>query len=267
VRRLPPLVAGLLVLAFSAPGPVAALPTGDASVTVQSYTGNVDTTTSIAVQLLLVWPEGADHVVVTNGDGNAQTFAVADALGWQLVPLASTSPGENRTVTVTYTGPGIASVTRSDSILLDTKAPRLPVQRLFQNGKGWFLAATAEDDGAGVSGISLLGRTGAPIAGSVVCSAPLCGAQSTQAFFLRRARPRVARLTDAAGNTKAVQLVRRATRCDVADGTYPVFELADRYYDCVRAGQRCNPDDGHFWNRSAYVRCREVDGRFQVIAK
>jgi hypothetical protein len=74
-------------------------------------------------------------------------------------------------------------------------------------------------------------------------------------------------LTDAAGNTKAVQLVRRATRCDAADGTYPVFELADRHYDCVRPGQRCNPDDGHFWNRSAYVRCREVDGRFRVVAR
>jgi hypothetical protein len=268
VHRLLTLVGGVLLLTCSAQAPVGALPPGDpASVSVQSYAGNPDTTTSIAVQLLLVWPDGADQVAVTNGDGVLQTFPVADSLSWQLASISSTSPGENRTVTVTYSGPAIAAVTRSDTILLDNKPPRLPVQRLFQNGKGWFLAATAEDGGAGVAGISLLGGTGAPITGLVVCSAPLCPARTTQAFFLRKARPRVARLTDAAGNVKAIGLVRRSTRCAVANERFPVFTLSPGYYDCVRPGDRCTLDDGHFWNRSAYVRCRPVAGKLRVVAK
>jgi hypothetical protein len=267
VAWLAGLAAGLLAGAALAAVPAdAALPPGDASVAIQSYSGSIDTTTSIAVQLLLVWPDGADQVAVTNGDGVVQTFPVADALSWQLTPLAPTSPGDARTVTVTYSGPGIA-VTRSDTIVLDSKPPRLPVQRLFQNGQGWFLAVTAEDAGAGVSGMSLLGGTGAPITGLVVCSAALCPAETTQAFFLRKARPRVARLADAAGNVKAIGLARRSTHCSVANKRYPVFTLSPGYYECVRAGDRCKPDDGHFWNRSAYVRCREVDGRFRVVAK
>jgi len=46
-----------------------------------------------------------------------------------------------------------------------------------------------------------------------------------------------------------------------------VFTLDAGYYDCVEAGDRCRQDDGHFWNRSAYVRCREVDGRLRVVLK
>ena len=139
MRRLLPLV--LLLAAPGAPaGPAAALPPGEPSLTITTYAGGVDTTTSIQVRLLLVWPAGADQVVVTNGDGAAQTFPVADSLDWQLVPVAANAPAETKTVTVTFTGSGIASVVASDTILLDALAPRLPVQRLFQNGRGWFLA-------------------------------------------------------------------------------------------------------------------------------
>jgi hypothetical protein len=256
----------LLALAPATPLLAAgALPAGPPSVVVQSLTGNVYTTTSISVRLVLTWPTGAEQVTVTNGDGAFQTFPVADTVEWQLAPLPPKTPAQDKAVTVTYTGPGIADVTLNDTILLDDQAPRLPDQRLFQNGKGWFLAARAEDAGAGVAAIALLGSTGQPIKGTVVCGAPLCPDTAPEAFFLKRARPRVARLTDAAGNTKAVQLVRRATRCSLTDQRFPVFTLAQGYYDCVQGGDRCRPDDGHFWNRSAYVRCLKTDGRYRVV--
>lgn len=248
--------------------PATGLPAGEpASVTIQSYAGNQVTSNDIEVQLLLTWPAGADHVQVGNGDGSTQTLAVADVVSWQLVPLPSTSAGATRTVTVTFTGADLAPVTVSDDILLDTKPARLPVQRLFQNGKGWFLGAQPEDDGAGVSAIALLGSTGQPLTGQVLCSATLCDHQATVTFFLDHVRPRQARITDAAGNAKAVRLVRRTTRCDVTAASYPVFKPADRFYDCVRPGQRCTPDDGHYWNRSDYVRCRKVAGRFRVVER
>ena len=265
MRRL--LALALLFAAFGTvpPGPAAALPPGDPSVTIATYASAMDTTTTIQVRLLLVWPAGADQVAVTNGDGTSQTYAVADSLDWQLTPPTPKTPAETRTVTVTFTGPSVASVVRSDTILLDVRAPRLPVQRLFQNGKGWFLATQVEDRGSGVRSIALLGRTGAPITGLDVCALSLCPPTAVEAFFLKRARPRLARLTDAAGNAKAVQLVRRATTCPQDDGRYPVFTLDAGYYDCVEEGDRCRPDDGHFWNRSAYVRCREVDGKLRVV--
>jgi hypothetical protein len=266
VRHLLPLVL-LLTTLGAAPGPADALSVGDPSVTIATYSGATDATTSIQVRLLLVRPEGADSVQVTNGDGITQTYAVADSLDWQLVPPASSAAAEIRTVTVTFTGPSIAGVVRSDTILVDMQAPRLPVQRLFQNGKGWFLASRIEDRGTGVRSIALLGSTGAPITGVDVCALTLCPATADVPFFLKRARPRMARLTDAAGNAKAVRLVRRATSCAQDAGRYPVFTLADGYYDCVEAGDHCRQDDGHFWNRSAYVRCREVDGRRRVIVR
>jgi hypothetical protein len=141
----------------------------------------------------------------------------------------------------------------------------LPIQRLFQNGKGWFLATEVEDRGTGVRSIALLGRTGAPITGLDVCALSLCPQTAAEAFFLKRARPRLARLTDAAGNAKAVKLVRRATTCSQEAGRYPVFTLDPGYYDCVEEGERCVRDDGHFWNRSAYVRCWQVDGKYRVV--
>jgi hypothetical protein len=257
----------LLVTALAAsplPAPASAVP-GAPSVTVQSLTGNPETTTSIAVHLLLTWPAGAEQVTVTNGDGAFATYAVVDSLDWQLTPVPAKTAAQIKTVTTTYTGTAIASVTVTDSILLDVQGPRLPEQRLYQNGKGWFLAAQVEDRGAGVASIALLGRTGAPITSTVVCADPLCPAVATEAFFLKRARPRLARLTDAAGNAKVVALVRRATRCSVADGSYPVFTLGSGYYDCVQGGDRCRPDDGHFWHPSAYVRCRLVHGRNVVV--
>jgi hypothetical protein len=265
VRRLLPLL--LLLTALGAvPGPAVALPAGEPSVTIATYAGATDATTSIQVQLLLVWPSGADHVSVTNGDGTSQSSSVVDSLGWQLVSPTPGTAAETRTVTVTYTGPGVAVVS-SDTILLDVQPPRLPVQRLFQNGKGWFLATEIEDRGTGVRSIALLGQSGAPIAGLDVCVLSLCPPTATEAFFLKRARPRLARLTDAAGSSKAVRLVRRATTCAQDAARYPVFTLDADYYDCVEAGDRCRQDDGHFWNRSAYVRCREVDGKFRVVVK
>jgi len=240
---------------------------GAASVTVQNLAGGVDTTSDISVRLVLTWPAGADQVTVGNGDGTTQTYAVADVLGWQLTPVSTGQPAETKTVTVTYTGPGISPTTSGDSILLDTVAPRVPEQRLYQNGKGWFLAVRAEDAGTGLRGFALLGRTGQPITGRVVCSTPLCASPVTEAIFLAKARPRHVRVVDGAGNAKVVQLVRRATRCSIAEERYPVFTLGPRFHDCYSPGVRCHPDDGHFWNRSAYVRCREVDGRFRVVER
>ena len=78
------------------------------------------------------------------------------------MPPASNAAAETRTVTVTFTGPTIAGVVRSDTILVDMQAPRLPVQRLFQNGKGWFLASRIEDGGTGVGSIALLGQHRGP---------------------------------------------------------------------------------------------------------
>ncbi len=268
MRGLPGVLATVLALAASA----AVVPTaagqapGVPALTVQSFGGNNTTTASIQVQLLLTWPDGADHVVVTNGDGQSQTYPVSDVVTWQLLAPTPQSAGDTRTVTVTYSGPSVTA-TVSDSILLDVQPPRLPVQRLFQNGKGWFLATSAEDGGAGVRSIALLGSSGQPITGTDLCTLVLCPPTADEPFFLKSARPRFARLTDAAGNTKAVQLVRRATTCSTADESYPVFSMEDRYYDCVRVGQSCRPTDGHFWNRSAYVRCRKVDGRFRVVAR
>ena len=104
MRRLVPLLL-LLTTLGAAPGRADALSVGDPSVTIATYSGATDATTSIQVRLLLLRPEGADTVQVTNGDGITQTYAVADSLDWQLVPPASKSAAETRTVTVTFTGP------------------------------------------------------------------------------------------------------------------------------------------------------------------
>ena len=171
------------------PGPADARSVGDPSVTIATYSGATDATASIQVQLLLVWPAGADQVTVTNGDGSSQTYAVADTVGWQLVPSHPQTPAQIRTVTVTYSGPGVAGVALSDTILLDMQAPRLPVQRLFQNGEGWFLA-TGSRTAARCGQHRAAGQQRASIAGVDVCGATLCPATAPEAFFLKRARPR-----------------------------------------------------------------------------
>jgi hypothetical protein len=265
-RRLGSL-ALLLATTSVAPALPASSAPGEASVTVQNLAGGVDTTSDISVRLVLTWPAGADQVAVGNGDGTSQAYAVADVLDWQLTPVSTGQPAETKTVTVTYTGPGISVTTSSDSILLDTQRPQVPEQRLYQNGEGWFLAVRAEDAGTGIRSFALLGRTGQSITGRVVCSTPVCESPATEAIFLAKARPRLTRVVDGAGNAKVVQLVRRATRCSVADERYPVFTLGPRFHDCYSPGDRCRQEDGHFWNRSAYVRCRKVDGRFRVVER
>ena len=111
MRRLLPLLL-LLTTLGAVPGSADAVSAGDPSVTIATYSGATDATTTIQVRLLLVRPDGADSVQVTNGDGTTQTYAVADSLDWQLVPPASNAAAEIRTVTVTFTGPTIAAVVR-----------------------------------------------------------------------------------------------------------------------------------------------------------
>jgi hypothetical protein len=267
-RRMRRFLGPLLLLALTPTAPAVSLPAGEPSVTVVSLSGNQSTTTDIAVQLVLVWPSGAEQATVDNGPGTAsQTLLVADVVSWQLVPLGELEPGATRTVTVTFTGPSIAASSASDSIVLDTRPPRIPRQRLFPNGNGWFLAVRADDPGTGVRSVAVLGRTGQPLQTSGTCAADPCVTSTLQTYFARNARPRTVRVTDGAGNAKAKTLVRRATTCSAPDGRYPVFKATDRFYDCAEAGDRCNPDDGHFWNRSAYVRCRKVDGRYRVVVR
>jgi hypothetical protein len=254
---LGPVPALLSLLALTATAPALALPAGDASVTIVGIDGNRETTTGIAVQLSLVWPAGAEQVTVDNGPGTASlTLPVADVVSWQLVPLGATEPGATRTVDVTFTGPSIVPTTVSDSILLDSRPPRIPRQRLFPNGHGWFLAVRADDPGSGVRGVAVLGTAGKPLQSTVICTALPCPTTTLQTYFAKRARPRTVRVTDGAGNAKAKSVVRRATTCSPPDGRYPVFKPTDRFYDCVQVGDHCRPRDGHFWNRSAYVRCR-----------
>lgn len=245
--------------------PPASLPPGPPSVVVQSLTGGDEATDSIAVRLALVWPPGAGQATVDNGDGLAQTFAVADALDWQLAPLGATDASAARTVSVRFTGDGIPDAMTSDTIVLDTTAPRVPLQRLYQNGEGWFLALGAEDRGTGLRSIALLGRTGQPLQTLTVCVAGACAPRATEIFFTERARPRVARVTDAAGGSKVVTLVRRATHCSLASSSYPVFTADPGFYDCYRAGDRCRQHDGHFWRQSAYARCRAVGDVHRVV--
>ena len=256
----------LLPVLLAAPGPAGALPPGDpASVTVESLDADPITTASIQVQLLLVWPGGADQASVTNGDSTTRAFPVTDLVSWQLVPLADNEPAATRTVTVTFTGPAIPAATTSDSIVLDTRAPRVPRQRLLPNGDGWFLAVRAEDPGTGLRSIAVLGRNGSPLQTTSICVSAPCPTSTLQTYFADRARPRALLVTDGAGNPKAKNVVLRATTCSPPDGSFPVFKATDRFYDCVEHGDRCRRTDGHFWNRSAYVRCREVGGKFRVV--
>jgi hypothetical protein len=267
MRRLLALLTGLLALSsalYAAPS-ADALPVGEPSVTVVGLDGNAETTTSIVVQLRLVWPEGTEQVTVSNGDGTAQTLTVSDFVNWQLVPLAGQEPAATRTVTVTFTGASLPATTRSDTIVLDSYVPRVPLQRLFANGDGWFLAVRAEDAGTGVRSIAVLGRTGSPLQTTATCGSGPCPVSTLQTYFADRARPRAVRATDAAGNAKVKNVVRRPTTCSPPDGRFPVFKPTDRFYDCVEQGDRCRRTDGHFWNRSAYVRCRKVDGLFRVV--
>jgi hypothetical protein len=253
----------LAPLALTATGaavsfPAVALPAGEPSVTIAGIDGNQETTTGIAVQLSLVWPAGAEQVTVDNGPGTAtQTLPLADVVSWQLVPLGATEPGATRTVDVTFTGPSIGPTTVSDSIVLDSRPPRIPRQRLFPNGHGWFLAIRADDPGSGVRSVAVLGTAGQPLQSTVTCTTLPCPSSTLQTYFARRARPRTVRVTDGAGNAKATSVVRRATTCSPPAGRYPVFKPTDRFYDCVEVGDHCKPRDGHYWNRSAYVRCRQ----------
>ena len=233
-------------------------------VLITALDGDPDTTTSLVVQLHLNWPVGAEQVLVTNGDGLATTLALnASLMDWQLLPLEAGAAASTRTVTVTYRGPAIADATVADSIVLDSQPPRLPLQRLYANGKGWFLAMKAQDRGTGVQGIALLGSSGQPITGTVVCSASACPADAFKTFFTASARPRLARVTDAAGNSKAVTLVRRETTCHRERGSYPVFRGLRGGYDCFAEGARCSKSDSHYWHESAYARCRQ--GRVKII--
>jgi hypothetical protein len=264
MRRLLGLLTAALVSLPAAPSS-GALPVGEPAVTVVGLDGNSEATTGIVVQLQLVWPAGAEQVTVGNGDGGGQTLPVSDIVSWQLVPLADNEPAATRTVTVTYTGPSIPAATTSDFIVLDTRAPRIPRQRLFPNGDGWFLAVRAEDLGTGLRSIAVLGRNGSPLQTTATCVSAPCPTSTLQTYFADRARPRALRVTDGAGNAKAKSIVRRATTCSPPDGSFPVFKATDRFYDCVAKGDRCRRTDGHFWNRSAYVLCREVGGKFRVV--
>ncbi len=264
-RTLVTLLAVLVATAAPAVPVASALPVGEPWVTVVGLDGNAETTTSIVVQLLLVWPEGTEQVTVSNGVGSAQTLTVSDVVNWQLVPLADQEPAATRTVTVTFTGASIPATTRSDTIVLDSHVPRVPLQRLYANGDGWFLAVRAEDAGTGVRSLAVLGRTGSPFQTTITCASGPCPASTLQTYFADRARPRAVRATDAAGNAKVKNVVRRPTTCSPPDGRFPVFKATDRFYDCVEQGDRCRRTDGHFWNRSAYVRCRKVEGRFRVV--
>ena len=265
------LLTALLVItpALYAAPPAAAqvigLPVGEPSVTVLGLDGNTETTSSLVVQLVLVWPAGADQVTVSNGDGSSQTMTVSDVVSWQLVPLAGEEPAATRTVTATFTGPSITATTRSDTIVLDSHVPRVPRKRLFANGDGWFLAVRAEDAGTGVRSIAVLGRTGSPLQTTATCVSGPCPTSTLQTYFADRARPRAIRATDAAGNAKVKTVFSRATTCSPRDGSFPVFKATDRFYDCVEQGDRCQRTDGHFWNRSAYVRCRKVAGKYRVV--
>jgi len=269
-----PRLVGLLALLLTAPAlytapsataQEASRAVGEPSVTVVGLDGNAATTTSIVVQLQLVWPEGAEQVTVGNEDGGSQTLTVSDIVTWQLVPLAVGQPAATRTVSVTFTGPSIPATTRSDTIVLDSRVPRVPRQRLFANGDGWFLAVRADDAGTGLRTIAVLGRTGGPLQTTATCPAAPCPTSTLQTYFADRARPRAVRVTDGAGNAKVKNIVRRETTCSPREGSYPVFKATERFYDCVEKGDRCRRTDGHFWNRSAYVRCREVDGKFRVV--
>jgi hypothetical protein len=233
-------------------------------VVITALDGKPDTTTSLVVQLHLNWPAGAEQVLVTNGDGLVTTLTLnAPVVDWQLLPLAADTAADTRTVTVTYRGPAIADATVADDIVLDSQPPRLPLQRLYANGKGWFLALKAQDRGTGVQGIALLGSSGQPITGTVVCSSSACPADAFKTFFTASARPRLVRVTDAAGSSKALTLVRRETTCHRDRGSYPVFRGLRGSYDCFAEGARCSKSDSHYWRESAYARCRQ--GRVQII--
>ncbi len=253
--------------AASLPDRAPALVAGAPSVEVVSLGGRTDATTSIAVNLALGWPAGADQVTVTNGDGAAATFPTTAELPWQLVPLPAQSVGATRTVTATYSGPGLAPITVSDSIVLDDRAPRLPKQRLYQNGRGWFLAASAEDAGSGVAVLAVLGGAGKPLQTFTWCAALPCATSVSVTHFFAKARPRQLRVTDVAGNAKVVHVARRATRCRTSRDEFAVFKPDGSHYDCVVPGRRCRPDDGHFWKQSAYVRCRQVHGEPKVVLR
>ncbi len=246
------------------PGPTP--PTAESYVRVSSLTGNADTTNDLAVRLALSWPAGAQRAWIATDGGVAVSLPVAAAVDWQLPPVPAHQPQAVRTVTVTYRGPGIADTTRTDSIVLDTQAPRVPLQRLFDNGKGWFVVVNAGDLGTGLARILLLSRRATSMKEKVVCQAIPCASSTAQVFFTRL-RPGNVRVTDAAGNAKAVRLVRRATSCSPRAGEYPVFEGLKGGYDCYSAGDRCTPDDGHYWNKSGYVRCRKLAGRFRVVER
>jgi hypothetical protein len=154
-------------------GPTPPDPGNPPYVTIVGPTGNLDTSNTTSVGLRLNWPQGAQTMRISNGDGvfTAPIRITSATYPWTLRPLTSSQSSASRDVKVVFQGPGIPDNAQDDSITLDTVRP------------------------AGVGGeFSAMARKG-------------------WHFYVKSKKPVFARVVDLAGNQKVIRLQRSLASC------------------------------------------------------
>ena len=198
-------------------GPTPPDPGNPPYVTIVSLTGDLDTSSNTAVRLSLNWPQGAQTMRLSNGDGlfTAPVRIESGSVDWLLRPLTDNQSSASREVEVIFQGPGIPDNAQDDSITLDTVAPEAPKRVFARNGSAWHFFVKGTDSGTGVRKIEMLDRQAKVLRSRTFCSKN-CSEVRRVGLFSASKKPWSARITDAAGNAVTVRLRQQRTDCQDA---------------------------------------------------
>ena len=235
----------------------------DPFVTVQALDGNNLNTSSVNVRLQLNWPQGAQEVVISNGDGSfgpPQRLS-APYVPWTLPPLQNQA-SEARQVKVIYRGPGIAPFQDSDLITLDTVKPVAPQSEFSKMAdRRWHFFVKATDQGTGIRQIQMLDGRRKVLATKNFCTKS-CDTAERIGLYSKKAKPVYARVTDLAGNRRVIRLDRSLARCGVPP--YKVYRDNSSKSRCFAIGEECVREPWDWKNADIPLACRKVGDTFRV---
>ncbi|MBF4765212.1 hypothetical protein ISU07_18935 [Nocardioides islandensis] len=247
-------------------GPTPPDPGNPPYVTIVGPAGNLDTSNTTSVGLTLNWPQGAQTMRISNGDGvfTAPIRITSATYPWTLRPLTSSQSSASRDVKVVFQGPGIPDNAQDDSITLDTVRPAgVGGEFSAMARKGWHFFVTGKDSGTGVRRIQMLDRSRHVIDTKTFCTTH-CSSTERVGLFSRSKKPVFARVVDLAGNQKVIRLQRSLASC--AFPPYKVYRYNSTKSRCFALGDTCNPTPGVWDWRHADIAlaCRKVGDGHQV---
>lgn len=243
-------------------------PDAGPSVTIQSRTTHDTYSTSTRnVDLLLNWPKGADSAAIRNGRGRTRVRDLARVVGWRL-------PGSKgptvREVQVRFSGPRIADVVVTDTIVLDPTSPDVEASLVLESAQGWYVGVNLEDSGTGVRSVRLLDEDKRPLDDTQrVCSLDDCEGDVDLALTATSRRPAYIEVVDPSGNTTVVPLDRTSSASRCPGGEPIPYKSSYTELACVRLRQLCGSlKPLLIWSVSKTVRCRLVGGTtFRVVPR